>query len=194
MSRHTGTLAPNYFEALYARDNDPWRFASSEYERAKYARTLAALPAARYANALEIGCSIGVLTEQLAPRCERLLAIDAAEAPLVEAARRCRAHASVEFARMFVPSEWPQGTFDLVLLSEVLYYLQAHDVAELADRVSGALAPRASVVLVHWIGETNYPLTADQATEAFVARLNNQVEVVCTERCPEYRLDVLVRR
>jgi 2-polyprenyl-3-methyl-5-hydroxy-6-metoxy-1,4-benzoquinol methylase len=194
MTRHTGTLAPGYFEALYARDSDPWRFASSEYEREKYARTLAALPAARYANALEIGCSIGVFTEQLAPRCERLLAIDAAEAPLVEAARRCRAQANVAFARMFVPSEWPQGTFDLVLLSEVLYYLQARDVAALADRVSGALAPRASAVLVHWTGETNYPLTADQATEAFLARLQDQVEVVRCERRSEYRLDVLVRR
>ena len=194
MSRHSGTLAPDYFEAMYARDNDPWRFASSEYEREKYAQTLAALPAEHYANALEIGCSIGVFTEQLAPRCGRLLAIDAAEAPLIEAGHRCRAHASVQFARMFVPSEWPQGTFDLVLLSEVLYYLQTPDVAELADRVSGALAPRASVVLVHWLGETNYPLTADQATEAFVARLGDQVEVVRADRRPEYRLDVLVRR
>ena len=32
-----------YFDALYAVDDDPWGFATSPYERAKYDRTLAAL-------------------------------------------------------------------------------------------------------------------------------------------------------
>ena len=38
-----GYADPGYFERLYARDPDPWRFATSEYERDKYAATLAAL-------------------------------------------------------------------------------------------------------------------------------------------------------
>ena len=53
---------PEYFDRMYAESDDPWRFETSEYERRKYAATLAALPRARYENALEIGCSIGVLT------------------------------------------------------------------------------------------------------------------------------------
>ena len=43
MSRRKGTIPPGYFEALYAEDSDPWKFASSPYERDKYAATLAAL-------------------------------------------------------------------------------------------------------------------------------------------------------
>ena len=62
MSRSTQTISPDYFEDLYAADIDPWKFASSGYEREKYAQTLAALPEARYPRALEVGCSIGVLT------------------------------------------------------------------------------------------------------------------------------------
>ena len=135
-----------------------------------------------------------MLTEQLAPRCGRLLAVDAAQAPLVEAARRCGAQGNVTFARLFAPSEWPPGVFDLILLSEVLDYLDAQDVDALADRVSGALSPGGTAALVHWTGETNYPLTADEASEAFVARLGDCVDVVRSERGPQYRLDSSRRR
>ena len=194
MSRADKTLGPAYFDALYAGDSDPWKFASSVYEREKYAHTLAALPQAHYARAFEIGCSIGVLTSRLAPRCERLLAIDAASAPLFEARRRCRDCANVAFAQMFVPREWPQGEFDLILLSEVVYYLDAGDVAKLAERVVAALAPGGTIVLVHWTGESNYPLTGDEAADLFIAQLGKFVGIVRDDRRPDYRLDVLVRR
>ncbi len=72
----TASLPANYFEALYARERDPWRFETSGYERAKYDATLNALPKTCYRSGLEIGCSIGVLTERLAKRCERLIATD----------------------------------------------------------------------------------------------------------------------
>ena len=194
MSRRQQTLAPDYFEALYTQDGDPWKFASSAYERDKYARTLAALAQPRYASALEVGCSIGVLTRELAARCDRLLALDSAPTPLIEARRRCHDLAHVEFEQMFAPGEWPAGMFDLILLSEVVYYLDAADVSRLAQRVADSLAPGGTVVLVHWTGETDYPLTGDEATELFIASLGDRVEIVGADRLPEYRLDVLKRR
>ncbi len=57
-----------YFVDLYASDPDPWRLATSWYERRKYALTVDALPNERYRRAFEPGCSIGVLSELLAPR------------------------------------------------------------------------------------------------------------------------------
>jgi Nodulation protein S (NodS) len=89
MSESGQTLRPEYFDALYTADPDPWKFAASRYERDKYALTLDAMPKLRYRSALEVGCSIGVLTRSLAPRCDVLVAIDAAQTPLVEARRRC---------------------------------------------------------------------------------------------------------
>lgn len=156
MTRRNSTLEPAYFDAVYASDPDPWKFASSAYERNKYAVTLAALPRPRYARALEIGCSIGVLTSKLASRCDELLSVDVAEAPLIEARRRCAKLLNVRFEQMFVPGQWPDGGFDLILLSEVVYYLQAEDVRRLAARVGDSLNPGGSVVLVHWTGETDY--------------------------------------
>ncbi len=122
MTRRTETIRPAYFDGLYANDPDPWRFATSDYEREKYAATLAALPARPFATALEVGCSIGVLTKQLATRCDSLLALDVAEAALDQARARCP---DVRFERRAIPDEWPPGAFDLIVFSEVLYYLDA---------------------------------------------------------------------
>jgi len=71
----SASLPPGYFDALYAASPDPWAFETSAYERAKYAATLDALPARRYRRALEVGCSIGVLTRQLADRCDIKISI-----------------------------------------------------------------------------------------------------------------------
>jgi hypothetical protein len=96
MSRADRTLEPAYFDNVYAADSDPWKFASSAYERDKYAATLAAFPKPRYASAFEIGCSIGVLTSALAPRCDALLAVDAAAARRAGAAPGSRMSGSSE--------------------------------------------------------------------------------------------------
>src|SRR6202046_5054927 len=106
MSEPRPTRRPEYFDALYAADPDPWKFAASPYERDKYTLTLEAMPKARYRSALEVGCSIGVLTKSLASRCDALVAIDAAQTPLIEARRRCADLPRVRFAHMFVPAQW----------------------------------------------------------------------------------------
>ncbi len=123
MSQPRNSLPDPYFEALCARDADPWRFATSPYERDKYAATLAALGPGKAVSALEVGCSIGVFTHALASRCGRLLAIDAAENALTQARIRCQGLDGVELRKMRVPAAWPDGRFDLIILSEVLYYL-----------------------------------------------------------------------
>lgn len=191
MSRFEASIPPDYFEAMYAADPDPWRFADSDYERAKYAATLDALPRERYANALEIGCSIGVLTRHLAARCDALLAIDVAEGALQQARRRCADLQHVRFAQRRVPNDWPDASYDLILLSEVVYYLDPSDVSRLADRIRSSTAPEADVVLVHWLGDTHYPLSGDAAAELFTAASADFAQPRLLRRTDAYRLDVL---
>jgi 2-polyprenyl-3-methyl-5-hydroxy-6-metoxy-1,4-benzoquinol methylase len=188
------SLPASYFDALYAADPDPWGFAASDYESDKYAKTLAALPRQRYAWALEVGCSIGVLTRQLAGRCEGLVSIDASGIPLRMARERCRDCSSVRFSQMIVPQDWPDGEFDLILLSEIVYYLCAADVAHLARRVETSLAVGGDVVLVHWTGATNYPLSGDEAAEIFLREVGGFTQVARRERASAFRLDVVTRR
>ena len=139
-----------YFEAMYAGSEDPWGFRTRWYEQRKRALTLACLPRERYARAFEPGCAIGVLTRGLADRCDRLLAWEGAP----EAADRAREeladtpHVEVECAR--VPRRWPQGPFDLVVLSELLYYFDDRDLGVLLGRTVASLGEGGTLVAVHW--------------------------------------------
>ena len=140
-----------------------------------------------------MGCSIGVLTRSLASLCDAVIAIDAAQAPLVEARRRCADLPGVRFEQMFVPEQWPDGEFELILLSEVVYYLSREDVGNLAARVTRSLAQDGSVILVHWIGSTDYPLSGDEAVALFIERVGSVCVVERADRYAEFRLDVLSR-
>ncbi|MDB5645621.1 SAM-dependent methyltransferase [Methylobacterium sp.] len=191
MTRTTESIPPDYFTELYASNPDPWDFTASPYEHAKYAATLAALGRPTYAEALEVGCSIGVLTRQLADRCGRLLSLDVAQSAIDAAKARCADSPHVAFLRAAVPSEWPPGRFDLVVLSEVLYFFTPEDLASLAAHLLAALKPGGEVVLVHWLGETNFPLSADEAVETLIGATAGQLQSGLQSRTERYRLDVL---
>lgn len=183
---------PGYFDALYAANPDPWRFETSRYEAEKYAATIAALPRDCYNDAVEIGCSIGVLTEQLAARARAVLGVDVSQAALDRAAARCSALAHVRFARLRVPDDPLQGGYDLILLSEVLYYFDTPTLAEVAQNLRSVVTADADLVLVHWLGETpDYPQTGDSAVAAFIAAAQDWTMVMRQERQQDYRLDVL---
>jgi SAM-dependent methyltransferase len=190
------SLPASFFEDFYSRGPDPWGFAKHEYERNKYAATLAALSRPRYANAFEVGCSIGVLTRQLAERCDRLLSVDAAEAPLGAARERCADAPQVTVRRARVPEDWPAGeSFDLILLSEVLYYFSPADLAVVTNLALGSLRPGGEVVLVHWlpVADPPYPQTGDQAVEGFLAAAGPALQPLTMRREELYRLDSLRR-
>lgn len=189
--RHAQTLPARYFVDLYAANPDPWRFTSSVYERDKYAATLQALPRTRYARALEVGCSIGVFTRRLGDRCTDLVALDVAPSAVEAARTRCADRPRIDFVVGAVPEVWPEGRFDLIVLSEVLYFLDRDDLARLVARVGRSLVPGGDCVLVHWTGETDYPLSGDEAVEGFIAEASPFCRPSAHRRTGQYRLDVL---
>ena len=194
-ARPGSSLPPAYFHDVYRANPDPWGFESSPYEAAKYAATLAALPRDRYRRAFEIGCSIGVLTERLAARCDDLLAVDVVEDVLDRARVRTRHLANVQFARMRVPAEFPAGRFDLILVSEVGYYWSGDDLAEARRRIVAALAPAGHLLLVHWTPVVpDYPLTGDEVHEHVLATAGDDLRHRAGRREERYRLDLFERR
>jgi 2-polyprenyl-3-methyl-5-hydroxy-6-metoxy-1,4-benzoquinol methylase len=193
VSRSSHSLPPSYFERLYGANPDPWGFATSDYEQAKYDATLAALQRLRYTQALEVGCSIGVLTARLAQHCQALLAVDVVESALDAARRRCAGARHIQFARMRLPDEEPQGRFDLILLSEVVYYWDRTDLARVATFLEQSLLPGGDLLLVHWTGATDYPLSGDEAATGLLAAIASFTTSIKAERTDRYRLD-LVRR
>ncbi len=188
---------PEVFDRLYASNPDPWGFETSEYEQAKYADTLAQLDGRHFRSGLELGCSIGVLSRLLGPRCDRLLGLDAAEAALEQARRRCRDLGHVGFRRALLPADWPDGAFDLILISEMLYFLSPDDVGRLARLCSEAILPGGTVLLVNWTGQTNTPTTGDEAAALFRAQFGTLVAGSLVADEPQhrtgYRLDRMHR-
>lgn len=183
------------FDRLYAGNPDPWGFETRDYERAKYAETLRALGSGHFGLVLELGCSIGVMTATLATRAERVVGVDVAEAALSYARTRCAAFEHVSFQRRTLPGEVPHieaGSCDVVLVSELLYFLSPADNADLAACVLRVLAPGGMIVLVNWTGETNTPCTGDQAATLFIDACQRAgMTVSLAARRDGYRLDRL---
>jgi 2-polyprenyl-3-methyl-5-hydroxy-6-metoxy-1,4-benzoquinol methylase len=188
----TGSRAATHFEHLYQSNPDPWGFQTSAYEQTKYRQTLSALGHRRFTLGLEVGCSIGVLTRELAVRCESLLAVDIVEDPLEAARLRCADQPQVQFRRMQVPVEWPEGCFDLMVFSEVLYFLSAAEIRRCARRVLSSLSPVGMVVLVNWLGPTDDPTPGNEAAEVFIGTTAGRLRVDRHEQHEGYRLDVLM--
>ncbi len=184
----------DYFDDLYARDPDPWGFRTRDYERAKYQHTVAALEGRRFRRGVEVGCAIGELTALLAPSCHALLGVDVAEAALEQARQRNAETPHVTFARMALPQERPAGRFDLIVLSEVLYYFSREDLGQVAGWVLQALEPEGVILLVHWLGETpDYPMTGDEAVDAFLSLTSAGMTIDQRWRRELYRIDRMVR-
>lgn len=85
----------------------------------------------------------------LAPRCLRLLAIDSSATALKEAMRRTSGCRNVTLRQALLPRQMPRGPFDLIVASEILYYLQPNDLRIIISRLRGVLAPGGRVVIVH---------------------------------------------
>jgi predicted TPR repeat methyltransferase len=188
------SLPPSYFAQIYRTNLDPWNFETSLYEREKYLASLAALPSKRYRRAFEIGGSIGVLKRMLADRCDRLLSIDVSSAAQRRAQMRCADQPQVEFQIMQFPQETPGRTFDLIVLSEVGYYLSARDLLIARDWIVRALRPGGHLLLVHWTPWVEeYPLTGDEVHDLFLAITPAPFSCVLSSRKTNYRIDVLAR-
>ncbi|HQT79869.1 MAG: hypothetical protein B7Z80_04350 [Rhodospirillales bacterium 20-64-7] len=185
----TESRPADHFRRLYEATDDPWGFTTSPYEQAKYRHTVDALAGRRFAAGLEVGCSIGVLTRLLAEQCDTLLGVDIVEDPLPAARARCADQPWVRFQRMRVPLEWPQGRFDLIVLSEVLYFLASADIDLCARQALASLLPNAVIVLVNWLGQSDDPTTGHEAAERFIAA--SGLPVLHQAQTSGYRLDLL---
>jgi len=185
------------FDRLYAERPDPWQLASSAYEAEKYQATLAALDGRQFRAGLEIGCSIGILTRRLAGVCNSLLGIDFAEAALAQARRNCADLPHVGFRQARIPLGIPapdRDGYDLIVLSEVLYFLYQADIQATAATVRAALSPNGVILLVNYLGATDSPSTGEQAAEIFIAACAPQLTPALQRQAEGYRLDRLQRR
>ncbi|QHD06864.1 SAM-dependent methyltransferase [Pseudomonas sp. R76] len=166
------SVATPYFDQLFAGNDDPWAFRQRWYERRKRALTLALLTRPRYTSIFEPGCANGELSAELAPRCERLVCCDTAAAAVALAKNRLLgfAHAQVHQSRL--PEQWPTEPFELIVLSELCYYLDAEDLHRLIDRALASLTDNGQLLACHWRPAIDgCPQTAEQVHALLQQRL-----------------------
>ena len=142
---------------MYSSKDDPWGFDERWYEQRKYAVAMAALPRERYERAFEPGCANGALTELLAARCESVVAAELLPDVAERARTRLSGHEGVSVEVGEFPGTWPDGTGDLVVWSEIAYYLTEPGCETALERLASWLRAGGDLVAVHWLGETNYP-------------------------------------
>ena len=186
------TLTLARFEARYRADPDPWDYETSRYERDKYAATLAACGPGPFSSALELGGSIGVFSRQLAPRCRRLTTIDGAPMAVAAARSRLRGCDHVEIIAGTIPDDVPRRRYDLVVASEVLYYLGAENLEATLTLLGQTIEPGGRLVAVHWRpAGPERPFTAAGVHDALKAQ--RWLTPRDSNPTDEYLLDVLER-
>ena len=183
------TLAGEFFDATYDRHDDPWGYTDRWYEQRKRALTLAALPDDRYRDVLEVGCGIGVLTAELAQRADHLLAVDVSAAAVERARKRVVDLPQVHVQVADVADAVPAGSFDLVVLSEVGYYVDRPTLDRVLADLRARLAPGGTLVACHWRHPVEaYPLTGDEVHR--VLRRTTDLTLLAEHREKDLLLDV----
>lgn len=179
-----------YFSELYAAGDDPYGVTSRWYELRKRRLLLASLPRKRYRRGYEPGCGVGALTADLAARCDTLLASDASERAVALTRQGVIGRANVRVERHSLPEQWPHNEppFDLVVLSEMSYFLEEEAMAELARCCNRSLGEDGTLVACDWradfeqrrlstaraqelLGSLGMPLLARYEDNDFVLRI-----------------------
>jgi len=141
-----------YFGSLYGSNDDPYGVRARWYEQRKRALLMAALPAPRYARAYEPGCGVAELTVGLAGRCDAVLAADFSPDAVRIARDRTAGLGNVVVEQHRLPDHWPREAcaFDLIVLSEVLYFVAPAAMPALLQACRASLRPGGTVVACDW--------------------------------------------
>lgn len=139
-----------YFDQIYAEGHDPWGYEQRWYEARKRQICLSVLLQPEYHHALEIGCSNGVFSEALGQRCRQLLCLDGHPKAVELARRRVAAYPHIRVERAWVPEELPEQSFDLIVIGEILYYLNAYQLDQLIIWMEQHLNDCGTLLCCHW--------------------------------------------
>lgn len=178
--RAGSTRDPAYFERIYTESDDPYGFDSKPLEQLKFARLLEVCGDGPFERALELGCAVGTFTELLAPRCRELVAVDISAAAVERAAERLAGFPGVRCEARNLPRDFPPGSFDLIVASDVLYYWTKADVEAAVERFASVLTPGGALVAAHYVPPWGVLLTGDEAHD--ILRATTTLQHVLEER------------
>jgi 2-polyprenyl-3-methyl-5-hydroxy-6-metoxy-1,4-benzoquinol methylase len=185
------------FERLYLENPDPWNYRSSPYERQKYERTLACALGWRSASetALEVGCSVGVFSQMLARRFDKVTAIDVSKEALAAATDYNYAEKNIRFVHACLQSLAIPGRYDVIFCAEVLYYIAEADIQKVCRQLDRYLASDGVILLVTGMASGR---SSSFYFDGWEEILGDKFELVFAERVDDpsrpYRIAIFSRR
>lgn len=165
-----GLSSQDYFDQLYANNNDPWDYENRWYEQRKRQICLSLLPLKHYTSILEVGCSNGVFSQDLAARCQKLTCLDGNATAVQLAKNRLSGFDHVSVLQRQIPSQWPDGQFDFIVISEIAYYLNEIELEKMAILAAQSLTSHGMILCCHW----RYPIEGFALTGTQVHALLQQ--------------------
>lgn len=166
-----------YFAGLFATSDDPWAFRTRWYERRKRELIMASLPRQFHERVFEPACANGELSAALAERCAELLCHDLDPTAVTLARQRLASlpHVRVEQGRL--PGDWPGGRFDLIVLSEIGYYLDPGQWLQVIEQSVASLTEDGGLLACHWL----HPIDG-------CPQQGREVHALLEQRLPLYRV------
>jgi SAM-dependent methyltransferase len=184
----SSTTSEQFFDGMYRKSCDPWSFSSSRYERNRYAVILDHLRGRRYERGFEPGCSIGALTRRLAHLCDRVEATDISATAVETARQKCLGFPNVTITKGALPDFIPNGSFDLIVFSEIGYYFAETELRDVADTLVSRMRKTGIFLGVHWLGESkDHVLSGDRVHE--ILNQVNGLRIKTSDRYAGFRLD-----
>jgi trans-aconitate 2-methyltransferase len=117
------------------------------------------------ASILEVGCGVGIISKFLAKRASRVVATDISEKN-VELARQYAASPKCEFAVIDIIEQAAEagrlGTFDVILLADVIEHIPKSKYRQLFPTLEGLLTKKGRVMLTYPTPEHQEYLIAER--------------------------------
>jgi SAM-dependent methyltransferase len=183
-------LRDTYFEPMYRDGADPYGVRDRWYEKRKRALLLASLPRRTFTRAFEPACGIGELTLELAARCEHLLACDFSAAAVQTARKNTASCKNVSIECIDFAQTWPAEAvagFDLIVLSEIGYFLSPQVLDVIAEKCRTSLKPDGVLVACHWLPD--FFNRTQSSVEAHI-RLSVGLQTLSTHTEADFLLNV----
>lgn len=101
----------------------------------------------------------------------------------------------MSFKKLNFQKELPNDHYDLIMVSEVAYYLSSEDWEAVSGKLYDILKSNGQIVLVHWLPEVHdYPQTGDEVHQSFERSVEGKMNNIFRSRAECYRIDVWERQ
>lgn len=190
--RHPDPTSADFFEAKYKGSGDPWSFATDPYELSRYRTIFNALAPRTFRRAFEPGCSVGVLTEMLASICDRVEASDVSPTAIDWATERTEHLGNVQTTCAGLSAFIPDGTFDLIVFSEIGYYFNESELLDVVEALVSRIRTSGVFLAAHWLGKSQDHLLSGDCVHEVIARVP-RLSLQHSARYPGFRLDLWIR-